>query len=182
MSKHIVVIDASPRTGRNTDRLCDAFIQGAEEAGNTVFKFKVAGKRINGCIDCKQCYKNGPCSQKDDMIPLYDELEKADMVVLASPIYFWNITAQLKAVIDRMYALYVAKRFQPKDTAFIVVSGGADHSNVAEAISFYKNVIIDRLHWNDKGIIEVTGTTGEGFDLEASGHLEEARALGASIK
>lgn len=180
MAKHIVVIDGSPRKGRNTDSLCNAFIEGAEKNGNTVYKFSVSGKKINGCIHCMGCYKNGPCAQKDDMIPLYDELEKADMVVLASPIYFWHITSQLKAVIDRMYAMYVAKRFKPKDTAFIVVSGGADHSNVEEALSFYHNVVIKRLHWNDKGVIEATGTSSDSFDLTP--YLEKARALGESIK
>ncbi|MBQ2326692.1 MAG: flavodoxin family protein, partial [Clostridia bacterium] len=122
-----------------------------------------------------QCFKNGPCSQKDDMIPLYDEIEKADMIVLASPIYFWQITAQTKAVIDRMYALYVAGRFQRKDTAAIFVSGG-DADCCDEAVSFYKNVIINRLHWNDKGMMVCPRTSREGFELAP--HLEKAYEMG----
>ena len=181
MSKRILVIDGSPRPGKNTDRLCDAFIQGAEAAGNTAVKFRVAGKKIGGCIHCMQCYKNGPCAQKDDMIPLYDEIEQADMIVLASPIYFWQITAQTKAVIDRMYALYVAGRFKVKDTAAIFVSGG-DASCCDEAVSFYRNVIVNRLHWNDKGLLLAPGTSAPGFDLEAGGFIQKACDLGASIR
>ena len=181
MSKRILVIDGSPRPGKNTDRLCDAFIQGAEAAGNTAVKFRVAGKKIGGCIHCMQCYKNGPCAQKDDMIPLYDEIERADMIVLASPIYFWQITAQTKAVIDRMYALYVAGRFKAKDTAAIFVSGG-DASCCDEAVSFYRNVIVNRLHWNDKGLLLAPGTSAPGFGLEAGGFIQKACDLGASIQ
>lgn len=175
MAKKILVIDGSPRVGKNTDQLCDAFMKGAQEAGHEVVKFRVAGKKINGCIHCMQCFKNGPCSQKDDMIPLYDEIEKADMIVLASPIYFWQITAQTKAVIDRMYALYVAGRFQRKDTAAIFVSGG-DADCCDEAVSFYKNVIINRLHWNDKGMMVCPRTSREGFELAP--HLEKAYEMG----
>ena len=179
---NILVIDGSPRVGKNTDQLCDAFIKGAESKGHTAVKFRVAGKKLNGCIHCGQCFKNGPCSQKDDMIPLYDEIEKADMIVLASPIYFWDITAQLKAVIDRMYALYVAKRFKPKKTAAIFVSGGKALDNTDEAVDFYNNVIIKRLHWEDKGVLLVTGTTPADFDLEKEGFIEKAYNMGASLE
>ena len=178
---NILVIDGSPRVGKNTDRLCDAFIEGAKSKGHTATKFRVAGKKINGCIHCMQCYKNGPCSQKDDMLPVYDMIEAADMVVLASPIYFWDITAQTKAVIDRMFALYVAGRFTPKQTAAIFVSGGKDMSNMTEAVDFYNNVIIDKLHWVDRGYLTVTGTTPEDFDVEAEGYLQKAFDLGAAL-
>ena len=179
---NILVIDGSPRVGKNTDRLCDAFIKGAESKGHSAVKFRVAGKKLNGCIHCAQCYKNGPCAQQDDMIPLYDEIEKADMVVLASPIYFWDITAQLKAVIDRMYALYMAKRFKPKKTAAIFVAGGKAIDNTDEAVSFYNNVILKRLHWEDKGILLATGTSNPEFDLEKEGFIEKAFNMGAGIE
>lgn len=175
---HILVIDGSPRVGKNTDLMCDAFIAGAATKGHTATKFRVAGKKINGCIHCMQCYKNGPCSQKDDMIPLYDEIEKADMIVLASPIYFWHITAQTKAVIDRMYALYVAGRFKAKDTAAIFVSGG-DLDCSDEAVSFYENVILKKLHWNDRGVLRVARTGRDDYDLEA--YKQKAFDLGASL-
>jgi len=178
---NILVIDGSPRVGKNTDRLCDAFMAGAAAAGHTAAKFRVAGKKINGCIHCMQCYKNTPCSQKDDMLPLYDQIEAADMIVVASPIYFWDITAQTKAVIDRMFALYVAGRFTPKKTAAIFVSGGKDMSNMVEAVNFYNNVIIDKLHWNDCGLLTVTGTTPEDFDVEAEGYLQKAYDMGAAL-
>ena len=93
-------------------------------------------------------------------------LEKADMIVLASPIYFWHITAQTKAVIDRMYALYVAGRFKAKKTAGIFVSGG-DLDCSDEAVSFYNNVIIKKLHWEDCGVLRVARTGRDDYDLEA---------------
>ena len=118
------------------------------------------------------------------MIPLYDELEKADMIVYASPIYFWHITSQLKAIIDRMYALYMSGRncaFRGKDTAAIFVCGG-NISCCNKAISFYKNIIVGRLNCSDKGMLLVSGTTPESFDLEAQGFLIKAYNMGASIR
>lgn len=179
MSKNILVIVASPRPGKNTHQLADAFTEGAVSRGHNVTQFSVAGKRINGCIHCQQCYKNDPCSQKDDMLPLYPEIEKADMIVFASPIYFWQITAQMKAVIDRMYALYVAKRFQPKETAIILDAGNGSESVFDEAVSFYKNVMVSRLGWKDMGTLLVPGMTASNA-LDVGG-LEKARAFGASL-
>ena len=106
MAKNILILMGSPRKNGNTSILCDEFKRGAEEAGHNVEKINVAGMKINGCLGCNGCQRNGgTCVQKDDMTDIYGKILAADVVVLASPIYYYTWTAQLKAVIDRTYAM-----------------------------------------------------------------------------
>ena len=106
MGKKIFVLMGSPRKNGNTSILCDEFIRGAEEAGHEAEKIIIAEKRINGCLGCGGCQRNGgTCVQKDDMTELSEKILAADVIVLASPIYYYTWTAQLKAVIDRTFAL-----------------------------------------------------------------------------
>ena len=103
---NILILMGSPRKNGNTSILCDEFASGAEEAGHRVEKINVADKTIKGCLGCNGCQRNGgKCIQKDDMSELYEKILSADVVVLASPIYYYTWAAQLKAVIDRTYAL-----------------------------------------------------------------------------
>ena len=102
---NIVVLSGSPRKGANTDIMVDAFVETARDGGHTVEVIRVAGKKIAGCLGCKYCFAHeGACVQKDDMADVLEALKRADMVVFASPIYWFDITAQEKAAIDRLYA------------------------------------------------------------------------------
>lgn len=107
MSKNILIISASPRRGGNSDILCDQFALGAAQAGHQVEKVFVRDKKINYCCGCYTCLKTkGVCIYKDDMPELLQKIIDADVLVLASPVYFNTINAQLKTVIDRMMARY----------------------------------------------------------------------------
>ena len=100
----IVVLNGSPRKGGNTEIMTQAFTKGAEKKGHEVVNLPVGTMKIRGCMACEYCFShNGECAQKDDMTQVYEKLKDADMVVFASPIYWFDITAQLKAVIDRLY-------------------------------------------------------------------------------
>lgn len=102
---NIVVLSGSPRKGANTDTMVEAFAETAREAGHAVEVVRVAGKKIAGCLGCQYCFAHeGVCVQKDDMADVIESLKDADMVVFASPIYWFDITAQEKAAIDRLYA------------------------------------------------------------------------------
>ena len=91
----IVVLSGSPRKGANTDTMVEAFAETAREAGHTVEVIRVAGKKIAGCLGCQYCFTHeGTCVQKDDMADVIESLKGADMVVFASPIYWFDITAQ----------------------------------------------------------------------------------------
>ena len=99
---NIVVLSGSPRKGANTDTMVEAFAETAREAGHTVEVVRVAGKKIAGCLGCQYCFAHeGACVQKDDMAGVVEALKGADMVVFASPIYWFDITAQEKAAIEK---------------------------------------------------------------------------------
>ena len=109
----ILAIWGSPRRGGNTDILLKAFVDGATQAGAEVERIALRELKISPCQEIYHCFKDGTCPIKDDMLPLYDKLLEADVVALASPIFFYSVTAQAKAFIDRTQALW-ARRYHVK--------------------------------------------------------------------
>ena len=101
MGKNVLLLSGSPRKGGNSDLLCDAFGRGAKEAGNTAEKIFVRDKKIGFCTACYGCRKTGKCVIRDDMAQVLDRMHWADVIVMASPVYFYSIDAQMKALIDR---------------------------------------------------------------------------------
>lgn len=119
---NIVVLSGSPRKGANTDTMVEAFAETAREGGHAVEVVRVASKKIAGCLGCQYCFAHeGTCVQKDDMANVIESLKGADMVVFASPIYWFDITAQEKAAIDRLYA-FGATGFPFTKTALLLIA------------------------------------------------------------
>jgi multimeric flavodoxin WrbA len=109
----VLGIWGSPRKGGNSDILLNAFLDGASQEGAEVERIAVRELKISPCQEIYHCFKDGTCPIKDDMVPLYDKLLAADVVALASPIFFYSVSAQAKALIDRTQALW-ARRYQLK--------------------------------------------------------------------
>ena len=129
MSKKILILSGSPRKGGNSDLLCDAFLRGAKEAGNEVEKIRIAEKKIGYCSACYYCVQSGGvCAKKDDMTELLQKMIDADVIVLSSPVYFYSIDAQLKAVIDRT----VARWTEVKNKAFYYIVTCADDDRASQ--------------------------------------------------
>jgi multimeric flavodoxin WrbA len=105
----VLGIMGSPRKQSNTDLLLDKALEGARQAGAETEKVLVSKLKISPCLEIYACVKDGNCPIKDDMLPLYDKLLEADHVILASPIFFYSITAQAKALVDRCQALWARK-------------------------------------------------------------------------
>jgi multimeric flavodoxin WrbA len=103
----VVGIYGSPRKGGNTDLMLDAFLAGAADAGGTVERLYARELKIQGCLECGFCDKEGRCVVEDDMVRVYPLLESAPRIVVASPIFFYNVTGQLKLLIDRSQAQYM---------------------------------------------------------------------------
>ena len=107
MAKNIVILNGSPRQKGNTSMLVEAFAEGARSAGYTVTEFFLSGMDIHGCKGCfgghsgKEC----PCVQHDDMDMIYPAVKDSDVVVLASPLYYWTMSGQLRTALDRLFAL-----------------------------------------------------------------------------
>lgn len=104
--KNVVVISTSLRAGSNSDMLADKFIDGAVSVGNTVEKISLAGKNIAFCKGCLACQKLGRCVIDDDVNEIMKKVLAADVVVWATPIYYYEMSGQMKTLIDRMNAMY----------------------------------------------------------------------------
>ena len=179
MSKNIVVVTGSPRAGGNSETLADSFIEGARGNGNTVSVFHAGRMNIRGCLDCKYCFShNGECMQKDDMQDIYPALRQADVLVLASPVYWYGMTSQMKAVIDRMFA-GCKKPFPFKSIAMLLVCGDTDIGAAAPAIEHFK-AISHYMKWENIGIILQEGVHEPG-EICGKLSLSQARDLGKSI-
>ena len=123
MQKKVLILSGSPRKGGNSDILCDEFLRGAREAGHDVEKIRVAEKKIAPCSGCYYCTAHGgACAHKDDMAEVLQKMIDADVLALASPVYFYSIDAQLKAVIDRT----VARWLEVRDKEFYYIATMAD--------------------------------------------------------
>jgi multimeric flavodoxin WrbA len=170
----IIVLNGSPRPNGNTTALVKAFKEGAETTGNKVEVFNIAQMHIAGCKACEYCHTkgNGHCIQSDDMQKVYPVLDMAEMIVLASPIYYHGYSGQLQCAINRIYALDRPKHLKK---AALFLSSGA--SGVYDgAIFAYKNSFIDYLGLQDMGII-----TAYGFENKSSQKLAAAKALGEKL-
>lgn len=106
MSKKVVIISSSPRKGGNSDTMADAFLMGAIEAGNEVEKINIRDMELKFCIGCLGCLRTGKCVLKDGMNELYDKVQHADVLVFATPVYYYGMTGQLKTFLDRLNPLY----------------------------------------------------------------------------
>ena len=123
MGKKVYVIAGSARKGGNTDILCDEFIRGAQDAGHETEKVYIVDKNISGCVGCFACQKNsGICSVKDDMEELNAKMMEADVIVFASPVYFYTWNSQTKMVVDRSFS--IEKRAQNK-TFYLISAASA---------------------------------------------------------
>lgn len=166
MTKKVLIISASPRKGGNSDSLCDQFLLGAKEVGHNVEKIFLRDHKINYCLGCGVCNNTHKCVQKDDMKALLDKMVEADVIVLATPVYFYTMDAQLKTFIDRCVPRYT--EISDKDVYFIVSAADTDKKNLAPTIEGLRGFTRDCLEGTkEKGIIYGTGAwqVGEVKDL-----------------
>ncbi|MBQ8230921.1 MAG: flavodoxin family protein [Lachnospiraceae bacterium] len=178
MSK-IVVLVGSMRKGGNTDLLAQAFVEGASK-NNDVEIVSVADYKVNPCIGCNSCFtrKENKCFQNDDMNVIYEKLRTADIAVIASPVYFYGISAELKAIIDRLHTP-MRNEFKIKKLALLLV-GAASLPNLFDAIKLQYQLVLEFFHLEDVGMVLVRGVKDKG-DIEGNEALNEAYELGLSI-
>lgn len=181
MEKNILVLTGSPRSGGNSDQLADAFIRGARQAGHTVVKFATAHKNIKGCRDCKTCFSTGQaCSFVDDFNELAPLIEQADMLVLATPLYWFSFPAQLKAAIDKMFAFLIGqKQLKIKSCALLATAGDRSEAGFDGLVASYR-MIAGHMGWTEQGRILVGGLLGKD-DIAATDALTRAEEWGKSI-
>ena len=171
----IVVLSGSPRKYGNTDLLVEAFAKGASEHSE-VEVISVADHNVAPCVGCNSCFdrENNHCFRDDDMTKIYAKLKEADMLVIASPVYFYGISAQLKAIIDRLHTP-MRNGFNIKKLGLILV-GAAQLPEMFDAIIIQYRLVLDFFKLEDAGIVLVRGAKDKGDVTEEA--FKEAFEMG----
>ncbi|MBU4490141.1 MAG: flavodoxin family protein [Actinobacteria bacterium] len=191
MSKEKVTVlglSCSPRKGGNTELLLDGALQGASEAGATVEKVVVSELDINPCHACEACFDTGVCIQPDDMQVLYPKLLNREAIIIAAPIFFMNLAAQAKALIDRLQCLW-AKKFILKEHAveesvreyrrgLWLSAAGSDKPEVFDYALPTVRAFFDLLEIKDWRCLTYRDIDEKGKVLNVPGGLESAVEMG----
>ena len=169
--KKIVILNGAGKKNGNTAALVKAFKDGAETAGNQVTEFFLHTMNIHGCMDCQGCARKpkgdpAPCVQKDDMQQIYDAYTDCDVIVFATPVYWFTVSGQLKLAVDRLYAIQRNHGFEAckKETVFLMTSGAPAEMN-PQPVTWYKT--FEQMGWKSLGM--------------ALNDVDEARRIGSSI-
>lgn len=177
----IVVITGSPHKRGTSNYLVENFIKGAKEADNEVFRFDSAFSTVHPCLGCNVCRKSGDCVWNDSFNDLKDKLVSADYVVFATPIYYMNMTAQLKAVIDRFYQLEMKAEFKNNKKYIVLATAWNKNPSVFDTILQNLDLVTRFLKWNIFGEVIVSGVDNL-EDIQATNYAKTAYELGLKIK
>ncbi len=176
--KKVLILSGSPRKNGNSDILCDEFMKGAEEAGNEVTKIRVAEKSIGFCRACYACKKNGKCVIDDDMSNLLQKMIDADVIVLASPVYFYSIDAQLKAVIDRTVARWL--EVKNKEFYYIVTAADKETASAETTLACFRGYADCVEGAKEMGVIYGMGVYEKG-EINSTPAFKKAYEMGKKV-
>jgi multimeric flavodoxin WrbA len=178
MSKKVLILSSSPRKKGNSNALCGRFAEGAIEANHQVEKVMLAEKTINYCTGCYACQKTGRCAQKDDMSPILDSMIAADAIVLATPVYFYTMCAQMKTAIDRTVARYT--QIANKEFYFIVAAADSNKGAMERTIEGFRGFTSCLPGAKERGIVYGTGAWQIG-DILTSRAMKQAYEMGKAL-
>ena len=179
--KKVLILSGSPRKGGNSDILCDEFLRGAIDAGNQAEKIRVAEKNISACTGCYYCKNNGGrCVFNDDMGEILQKIIDCDVLVLSSPVYFYSICAQLKAVIDRTVARWTEIR--NKDLFYIATAAESDRDTLDTTLACFQGFAKCIDGYEEKGILYGKGVYEKGEVLNRPELTLIAYEMGNSIR
>lgn len=181
MNKQILIVKGSPRKNGNTAAMAASFAKGASESGNIITEIGLKDKIIGDCMGCGACQKqNGACAQKDDMTEIYDAMKKADVIVLASPVYFYTWTSLMKRMVDRTFAvepILTNKKF------YLLSAGATPEEKYMQTMidSFRHYISCFRAGGNEEGGILFAYDTNGSSDVKTMSVLEEAYQMGKEV-
>lgn len=179
MGKQILVISSSPRTDSNSERLCQEFSKGALEKEHTTTFIRLREKKISPCSGCGYCFEHkGTCTQKDDMQEIEEEMKKADVVVLATPVYFYSMSGQMKIFIDRNCFFY--ESLAGKEFYYIMAAADGRKESLNPVIEGFRGYLSCLPHARECGIVRGVGAweTGEIVHTDA---MKLAYELGREV-
>lgn len=178
MAKKVLILSGSPRKGGNSDLLCDEFMKGAVSAGHEVEKIRVREKKVACCIACYACRNTGKCAIKDDMAEIMQKMIDCDVMVLASPVYFYSIDAQLKAVIDRSVCRWT--EVKNKEMYYIMTAADEEKSSMDTTLACFRGYADCVEGAVEKGILYGTGVYQAG-EVKDKKYMQEAYEMGKNV-
>ncbi len=176
--KNILIISATPRKNGNSDVLCDQFMKGAEESGNKIEKIRLKDKEINYCIGCGVCIKTHKCTQKDDTQEILEKMIDADVIVLATPVYFYTMNAQMKTLIDRCCSEYT--RMDDKEFYFIMTAADPEERSFDRTVESFRAFTSCLNNPQEKGIVYGAGAWHVG-EIQNTPAMDRAYKMGQSV-
>jgi multimeric flavodoxin WrbA len=179
-SRSVLGIVGSPRRNGNTEILVDEVLKAAEENGAAVHKVILSKLDIGPCRACDACRKSGKCVQKDDMEELATKIEKSDVLVLGTPIYWWGPTAQFKAFLDRWYGICRQGIFKEKETVLVIPLEDKTESSYNPILNMFKG-IMGYLHMNHVATVLAPGVLEKGAVLNHQKYIDKARDTGIKL-
>lgn len=190
--KNILVIQGGGRANGNTAQLVSSFAKGVEDAGHKVEIISLMKSEVKGCLGCNACRYGKPCIQKDSFNDIVPKIENADMVVFATPLYFWTISSRLKAFIERFYCIAQEdpepplgryEKYPVKDCALLVTAADNFFWTFEQVTSYYKFAIVNYIGFHDKGMLLAggCGDTNGKPQIDKTNYLAEAYEFGRNI-
>lgn len=179
MSKKVLILSSSPRRGGNSDRLCDEFLRGASEAGHPSEKIFLGDLTLRYCTGCSVCSMYGkPCPQQDDAAAVVRKMIDADVIVLATPVYFYTMSAQMKTLIDRCCARYTEIR--DKEFYLIVTAADRNRAMLERTVDGLRGFLDCLENPVERGVIYGTGVWKTG-EVENTPAMKEAFETGRGV-
>ena len=180
MAKKVLIISSSPRKGGNSDMLCDEFMKGVLETGNEVEKIFLKEKVIHPCTGCSVCSMYGkPCPQKDDAAGIVEKMIAADVIVMATPVYFYTMCGQMKIMIDRCCARYT--EITNKEFYFRSAAAEKNKGMMEHAIDGCRGCLGWLERPQEKGVIYGIGAWKVG-EIKDTPYMQEAYEMGKMVQ
>lgn len=180
MAKKILILSSSPRRGGNSDRLCDELLRGATEAGHEVEKIFLRDRTVHFCTGCETCSRYGkPCPQKDDAAEIVARMVEADVIVMATPVYFYTMSAQMKTLIDRCCGRYT--EMGGKEFYLIVTAAENDRAKMLRTVDTFQGFFDCLDDPALKGVIFGLGVWHAG-EIEGHPAMRQAYETGKQIR
>lgn len=190
--KKILIIQGGGRPNGNTAQLVKAFAKGAVDAGHSVEIISLIKNEVKGCLGCNACRYGKPCVQKDSFNEIVPKIKNADLLVFASPLYFWTISSRIKAFIERFYCIAQKdddpplgryEKYPVKDCALLMTAADDFFWTFEQAVSYYRFTLVNYIGFHDRGMLLAggCGDTNGKPQIDKTEHLTAAYRFGKEI-
>lgn len=190
--KNILIINGGGRPNGNTAQLVQAFADGAQEAGHQIELVSLTKTEVKGCMGCNACRYGKPCVIKDGFNDLVPKIKDADLIVFASPLYFWTVSSRIKAFIERFYCIAEFdeqpplgryEKYPEKSCALLMTSADNYFWTFEQVVSYYQFTLINYIGFHDQGMVRAggCGDTNGKPQIDQTDWLEKAWDFGKGV-